>query len=211
MFKDRYDAGMQLAKKLEKYRDDPNVIVFAIPRGGVIVASVVCDLLNLPMDIVVTKKIGAPFNEELAIGAVGPTGGKFLNHETIRMLGVSKGYIEKEAKHKMQEVRGRLKKYRGSDKYNALSGKKALLIDDGIATGYTVMAAINFLTELDPENIILGTPVIAPDTLTEIQRQLDEVVYLISKEPFFAVGQFYEIFSQVSDAEVMKVLNRPSL
>jgi putative phosphoribosyl transferase len=211
MFKDRYDAGMQLAKKLEKYRDDPNVIVFAIPRGGVIVASVVCDLLNLPIDIVVTRKIRAPFNQELAIGAVGPTGGKILNYDAINMSGASKEYIEKEAKHKMKEVRERLKKYRGSDKYDTLSGKKALLIDDGIATGYTVIAAINFLTELDPENIILGTPVIAPDTLAEIQQRLDEVVYIISKEPFFAVGQFYEIFSQVSDVEVMKVLSRPSL
>ena len=88
MFKDRYDAGIQLASKLEKYKQDPNVIVFAIPRGGVIVAEVICDKLNLPMDIVVTRKIGAPFNEELAIGAVGPTSGKTLNHQAIKMLGV---------------------------------------------------------------------------------------------------------------------------
>ncbi|NLC63369.1 MAG: phosphoribosyltransferase, partial [Thermoanaerobacterales bacterium] len=118
MFKDRCDAGVRLAKRLEKYKDNPNTIVFAIPRGGVIVASVVCNLLNVPMDIVITRKIGAPFNQELAIGAVGPTGAKILNHDAINILGAGEGYIEKESKKTMQEVRERLKKYRGSDKYD---------------------------------------------------------------------------------------------
>ena len=208
MFKDRYDAGIQLTKKLEEYRDDPNTIVFAIPRGGVVVADVICNKLNLPLDIVVTKKIGAPFNQELAIGAVGPTGGKILNHHAINMVNASEDYIEKEANQKAKEVRTRLKKYRGSDKYDILSGKKALLIDDGVATGYTVMAAINFVKELNPEKIVLVTPVVAPDTLTEIQKQVDEVIYIISSEPFYAVGQFYQEFSQVSDQEVMNVLKK---
>lgn len=208
MFKDRYDAGIQLASKLGKYKENPDVIVFAIPRGGVIVAEVICDKLSLPMDIVVTRKIGAPFNEELAIGAVGPTSGKTLNHQAIKMLGVSKEYIEKETLRKTEEVRTRLNKYRGSDKYNSLSGKKVLLVDDGIATGFTVIAAIKFLRELNPEKLILVTPVVAPDTLTEIKQQVDEVVYIISREPFHAVGQFYGRFPQISDSEVLRALNR---
>lgn len=208
MFQDRYDAGIRLAEKLQKYKDDSNTIVFAIPRGGVIVADVVCDQLNLPMDIVVTRKIGAPFNEEFAIGAVDSKGGKILNHNAINMIRVNDEYIEKEAKRKAEEARARLKKYRGSDEYGSLSGKKVLLVDDGIATGYTVMAAINFLRELNPIKLILCTPVIAPDALTEMEKLVDELVWLISEEPFYAVGQFYKNFSQVSDEEVIRVLNK---
>ncbi len=211
MFQDRYDAGMQLAEKLQEYKDDSNTIVFAIPRGGVIIADVVCDQLNLPMDIVVTRKIGAPFNEEFAIGAVDSNGGKIINHNAINMIRVSDEYIEKEAKRKAEEARSRLKKYRGSDEYGPLSGKKALLVDDGIATGYTIMAAINFLRELKPAKLILCTPVIAPDTLAEMEKLVDEPVWVISEEPFYAVSQFYKNFSQVSDEEVIRVLNKRKL
>ena len=208
MFQDRYDAGMQLSEKLKMYKDDPDAVVFAIPRGGVIIADVVCEQLNLPMDIVVTRKIGASYNEELAIGAVDPKGGKILNHDAIDMIRVSDEYIEKEARRKAEEARARLNNYRGNDKYDDLLGKKALIIDDGIATGYTVMAAINFLRELKPEKLILGTPVIAPDTLTEMEKLVDELVCVISQEPFYAVGRFYKNFTQVSDEEVMTVLNK---
>lgn len=206
MFENRYDAGIQLAEKLKMYKDDPDAIVFAIPRGGVIIADVVCEQLNLPMDIVVTRKIGAPFNEELAIGAIDPKGGRILNYDAVNMMHINDEYIEKETRRKAEEAILRLKKYRGTDKYDDLSGKSALLVDDGIATGYTVMAAINFLRQLKPKKLILGTPVIAPDTLTEMEKQVDELVYVISQEPFYAVGQFYKSFPQVSDAEVMKCL-----
>ncbi len=208
MFNDRNDAGIHLAEKLREYENDSNAIIFAIPRGGVIIADIVCEQLNLPMDIVITRKIGAPFNEELAIGAVGPAGEQFLNYQTIDMVGAKKEYIEKETRYKTKEARDRLKKYRGSDKYEVLSDKKLLLVDDGVATGYTVLAAINFLKGFKPDKLILGIPVIAPDTLTVIEKQVDELVYVISKEPFYAVGQFYKDFSQVSDIDVMKVLNK---
>lgn len=206
MFQDRIDAGMQLAEKLKMYKDNPDSIVFAIPRGGVIIADVVCKQLNLSMDIVVTRKIGAPFNEELAIGAVDPKGGKILNHNAINMIRASAEYIEKEAERKTEEAIARLKKYRGTDKYHVLSGKNAIIVDDGIATGYTVMSAIKFLKELKPKKLILGTPVIAPDTRTKIKKLVDELICVISKEPFYAVGQFYKKFTQVSDFEVMNVL-----
>jgi predicted phosphoribosyltransferase len=160
------------------------------------------------MDIVVTRKIGAPFNEELAIGAVDPKGGKILNHNAINMIRASVEYIEKEARRKAEEARARLKKYRGTDEYDVLKGKNAIIVDDGIATGYTVMSAIKFLKELKPEKLILGTPVIAPDTRSEMEKQVDELVYVISREPFYAVGQFYKMFFQVLDAEVMNVLTK---
>jgi putative phosphoribosyl transferase len=208
MFQDRCDAGTQLAEKLEMYKDDPDSIVFAIPRGGVIIADVVCKQLNLSMDIVVTRKIGAPFNEELAIGAVDTKGGKILNHNAINMIRASVEYIEKEAKRKAEEAIARLKKYRGTDEYDVLKGKNAIIVDDGIATGYTVFSAINFLRELKPKKLILGTPVIAPDTLIEMEKLVDELLCVISEEPFYAVGQFYKKFSQVSDAEVMRVLKK---
>ncbi|MGI6424807.1 MAG: phosphoribosyltransferase [Tepidanaerobacteraceae bacterium] len=208
MFLDRNDAAMQLAGKLMKYKNDSNTIVFAIPRGGVIIADVICEQLNLPLDIVVTRKIGAPLNKEIAIGAVDPVGGRILNHQAIIMLRVSEKYLEEEAQRKAKEAKSRLKKYRGKDDYYDLSGKNAILVDDGIATGYTVMAALNFLRELKPKKLILGTPVIAPDTLLKMEKQVEELSYLISQEPFYAVGQFYEKFPEVSDASVMKALTK---
>jgi predicted phosphoribosyltransferase len=207
MFKDREDAARQLAMLLEKYRDNEDVVVFAIPRGGVVIGRVIADYLNVPLDITVAKKIGAPFNEELAIGAVGPTGSPIINEVAVRRLRIDEGYIEKTIRQKMDEIKTRLEKYRGNADYRSLSGEKAILVDDGIATGYTVRAAIAFLKDLKAGKIILASPVIAPDTLTELKPQVDEVVYLSSEEPFYAVGQFYEDFGQVTDEEVITLLN----
>lgn len=212
MFKNRIDAGMRLAEKLKLYKDDTESIVVAIPRGGVVVADAVARALNLALDIVVTRKIGAPFNEELAIGAVDPSGEVVLNQYILSMLDVSQDYINQAAQVKAQEAKHRLEKYRGKEDYDNLTGKKVLLVDDGIATGYTVIAAINFVKKQKPGKIVLAAPVIAPDTLPQLKRLTDEVVYVISEEPFYAVGQFYENFAQVSDEEVMEILNkyRPS-
>jgi predicted phosphoribosyltransferase len=207
MFKDREDAARQLAMLLEKYRDNEDVVVFAIPRGGVVIGRVIADYLNVPLDITVAKKIGAPFNEELAIGAVGPTGNPIIDERTVNILHIDEGYMERAIRKKVDEIRARLEKYRGNAYYRSLSGKKAILVDDGIATGYTVRAAIAFLKDLKASKIILATPVIAPDTWAELKPQVDEVVYLSSEEPFYAVGQFYEEFGQVTDEEVIKLLN----
>ncbi|AYO31328.1 phosphoribosyltransferase [Biomaibacter acetigenes] len=207
MFKDREDAARQLAMLLEKYRDNEDVVVFAIPRGGVVIGRVIADYLNVPLDITVAKKIGAPFNEELAIGAVGPTGNPIIDERTVNILHIDEGYMERAIRKKVDEIRARLEKYRGNAYYRSLLGKKAILVDDGIATGYTVRAAIAFLKDLKAGKIILATPVIAPDTWAELKPQVDEVVYLSSEEPFYAVGQFYEEFGQVTDEEVIKLLN----
>lgn len=207
MFKDREDAARQLAKALEKYRNNGDVVVFAIPRGGVIIGRVIADCLDVPLDITVARKIGAPFNEEMAIGAVGPTGNPIIDEKAVRMLHIDEGYIERTIRKKMDEIKTRLENYRRNAEYRNLSGKKAILVDDGIATGYTVRAAIAFLKDLKAGKIILATPVIAPDTLAELKPRVNEVVYLLSKEPFYAVGQFYEEFGQVTDDEVIKLLN----
>lgn len=208
MFKSRVDAGEQLAEKLKLYKDDPESIVVAIPRGGVAVADAAAQVLNLPLDIVVTRKIGAPFNEELAIGAIDPSGEVVLNQYVLNMFDVSQEYINQAAQAKAQEAKRRLEKYRGKDDYDNLTGKKVLLVDDGIATGYTVIAAINFIKKQKPGKIVLAAPVIAPDTLPRLKKLVDEVAYVISEEPFYAVGQFYENFAQVSDEEVMEILNK---
>jgi len=206
MFKDREDAARQLAKALEEYRDNGDVVVFAIPRGGVVIGRVIADYLDVPLDITVARKIGAPFNEEMAIGAVGPTGNPIIDEMAVRMLHIDEGYIERTIRKKMDEIKTRLEKYRGNAEYGNLSGKKAILVDDGIATGYTVRAAIAFLKDLKAGKIILATPVIAPDTMAELKPQVDEVIYLLSKEPFYAVGQFYEEFAQVTDEEVIRLI-----
>ncbi|HHW01458.1 MAG TPA: phosphoribosyltransferase [Thermoanaerobacterales bacterium] len=207
MFKDRKDAALRLAGLLEKYKEDSDAMVFAIPRGGVVIGRVIADCLKVPLDIIVARKIRAPFNEELAIGAVDPAGNPIVNDEAVRMLRIGEEYLEKEIRKKTEEVRARLKKYRGNNRYPSLSGKKAILVDDGIATGYTVKAAIAFLKGLEAEKIILAAPVIAPDTLAEIKLQADEVFYMLSKEPFYAVGQFYNEFPQVADDEVIMLLH----
>lgn len=206
MFQDRIDAGMQLAEKLRMFRGISDTIVFAVPRGGVLVADVVCEELTLPMDIVVTRKLGAPHDEELAIGAVDSKGGTIINQDMIFWLSVSDTYIEIEARSRAKEALDRLKKYRGTDKYESLSGKTAIVVDDGIATGYTVMAAINFLKELNPKKLILATPVIAPDTKIKMEKMVDELIWVLSEEPFYAVGQFYRKFWQVTEPEMMNVL-----
>ncbi|TYP49214.1 phosphoribosyltransferase [Thermosediminibacter litoriperuensis] len=210
MFKDRIDAGKRLSQVLEKYKNAGNAVVFAIPRGGVVVARVVCDYLNIPLDIVVARKIGAPFNEELAIGAVVPGGRIILNEDAVTILRVSEGYIEKQRQRKIEEIKRRLEKYRGSDAYGNLEGKTAIIVDDGIATGYTVKAAVEFVRSLNAGRIIVAAPVIAPDTLRELQDLVDEVAYIYSGEPFYAVGQFYREFPQVQDDEVLTMLKNES-
>lgn len=207
MFKDRKDAARRLAGLLEKYKEDSDAMVFAIPRGGVVIGRVIADCLKVPLDIIVARKIGAPFNEELAIGAVDPAGNPIVDDRAIMMLHIDDEYLARAIRKKKDEIKIRLEKYRGNAEYRSLSGKKAILVDDGIATGYTVKAAIVFLKDLKAEKIILAAPVIAPDTLAELKLQADEVFYLLSKEPFYAVGQFYNEFPQVADDEVIMLLH----
>lgn len=204
-FKDRVDAGNQLAEKLTGYRDK-NAIVFGIPRGGVVVAEQIAKKLNARLDVVIPRKIGAPGNSELAIGAVAGKSGILLNKKLIDQLEVSDDYIDKAVFAERNEINRREKLYRkGNDGYE-VTDKIAILADDGLATGFTAKAAIKDLKSLDPKQIILAVPVAPPETILEIKETVDDVLCLYSPEIFFAIGQFYENFFQVSDEEVIDIM-----
>ncbi len=205
-FKDRVDAGRQLAAALLKYKDAAKTIVIGLPRGGVVVAAEVATVLRLPLDIVVPRKIGAPDNEELGIGALaGDT--ILLNKEIIAMLSVPSSYIEREAAKEKKEAERRLSLYRKGKPPQDFKGKTILLVDDGIATGYTMRASIALLKKMEAGKIIAAVPVGPPDTIEMLQKETDEAVCLLTPPSFMAVGQFYEQFPQTEDAEVIGLLN----
>lgn len=210
MFYDRYEAGQKLASALKKYRDKRNVIILAIPRGGVVTGFEVAKALNVPLDIVVARKIGAPGNPEFAIGAVSEKGEIILNEETVSNYRISQDYIKKEAKSQRAEVKRRLAEYRGKKKPINLKNKIVIITDDGIATGASVKAAISSVKTENPKKIILAMPVAPPGTIEELKKQVDEAVVIEKPSMFFAVGQFYQIFDQTSDEEVKKILGEIS-
>lgn len=207
MFRDRTDAGRRLAERLKQYSGQKDVTVLGLPRGGVVTAAVVAQALNFPLDIVVPRKIGAPGNEEFAIGAVSENGAVILDERIVSMLGIQADYIEQMRKREVQEAERRLRTYRGGLPERDLAGKMAVIVDDGVATGMTMRAAIASARTKSAKCVIVATPVIAPDTLVKLQPEADEVVYLDAPAYFGAVGQFYERFEQTSDEEVVRLLH----
>lgn len=207
MFKNRTDAGEKLAQKLKEFIKERDAVLFAVPRGGVVVAKVIADELKIPLDVVLAKKIGAPFNREFAIAAVNISGDVILNEEYVEYFSMKKEYIEHQKKKVLEDLKNQLIAYRGSAEYESLKDKTAIIVDDGIATGTTTKACISFLSKLAPEEIYVATPVISPSTLKELEQECNGVFYVISYEPFWAVGQFYVDFSPVSDEQVRKLLN----
>ncbi len=205
-FNDRYDAGKQLALQLEKYKEGKEVIVLGLTRGGVVTASEVASFLRAPLNIVVVRKIGAPGNPELALGAVAEHGEGILNDHLIGLLGVSKEYIASEAERQKTVVKQRLALYRGSSPAPELKGKIVILVDDGIATGASMRAAIKSVRSAGVKKIVLAVPVAAPDSLQQIEKMVDEVVCLDSPAYFEAVGSFYRLFDQTSDEEIIRLL-----
>ena len=206
MFKDRRHAGIRLAEKLDDFNRCDNCIIFAIPRGGVVIGAEVAERLNLPLDLVITKKIRAPYNPELAIGSVDPTGNINVNQNIIAGLNISSDYLQTAAETTTTQIKEQLERYRKSSHYPDLEQTIAIIVDDGIATGQTVKAAIGFLRSLKAQRIIVATPVIAPSTLSELAKLADEVRYVLCEERFFAVGQFYQDFAQVNDEQVMEIM-----
>lgn len=207
LFKDRVDAGEKLTEKLRLFKERQDVVLFAIPRGGVVVAKVIADRLKIPLDIVLAKKIGAPFNREFAIAAVDINGDVVLNNEYVEYFSMKDEYVEHQKKRVLENLKDQLIEYRGSVEYKSLENKVAIIVDDGIATGATTKACIRFLSKLNPKEIYVATPVIAPSTLKELEKECDGVFYIVSSEPFWAVGQFYVDFSQVSEEDVKKLLS----
>lgn len=205
MFDNREQAGELLSAKLKEHRGK-EAVVLGIPRGGVVVAKTITDMLQLPLDIVIVKKIGAPNNPELAIGAVGPANVVYWDDRLCRQLAIGKSEKLEVRSKKLEELREREKLLRGKRKMVTIKDKTVILVDDGVATGATAMAAAKFIKKMKAKKIILATPVIAKDTLSYIKRYFDEVVFLESPEEFHAVGQFYQEFNQITDDEVRKLL-----
>lgn len=204
MFKDRREAGKMLAERLGHYKGR-DVIVLAIPRGGVVVGGVIAEELEAPLDIIIARKIGAPGNPEYAVGAVSPDGTTFIDREAVDFLGISDEYLEEEKKRQMVEIERRAVRYRSGSEY-ALKGKVAILVDDGVATGYTAMAALEFARKRAPSRLIFAVPVGPPATLRRLREMADEVVCLDTPLGFHAISQFYRDFEQVSDEEVKLIL-----
>ncbi len=203
--KDRNDAGKQLAVALQHYKNSAPTLVLAIPRGGIVVAAEVAKALRVPLDILVIKKLGFPGNEELALGAVGLKE-KYLNQELVNSPEVSTGYLEGEIKRKQQEVKERYALLRGKRKMYSVRDKVVMVVDDGIATGATMIMALQILRKQKPKKIIVAVPVAPPETVQRLQKIADEVVCL--EQPLFlgAIGQWYEQFEQVEDTEAQRLL-----
>ncbi|PIU33150.1 phosphoribosyl transferase [Candidatus Woesebacteria bacterium CG_4_10_14_0_2_um_filter_39_14] len=209
IFPNRFEAGKKLASKLLTTLDlTPNssLVVLAIPRGGVIIGSQLSSVLKCPLEVIMTKKIGAPGNPELAIGAVGPIGEPVIDETLAARLGADENYLKSKILNLKSELANRFREYRGDKPTLDLKNKVVVITDDGVATGSTMKAAIEIIRQESPQKIIVAVPVIAKDTLKEIENLADEVIYLKAPDLFFAVGQFYQDFKQVTDEEVKELL-----
>jgi len=182
------------------------VIVLGVPRGGVVVAHEIAKSLNVPLDVYITRKIGAPYNPELALGAVASDGTLFLDQDLIRSMGVPDDYVQAETGRQRREISRRLEAYRGTRPEPEIQGKTVVLVDDGVATGATILASLRALRQRRPARLILAVPVGPQDVLRSLAHEADEVVYLDAPEAFWAVGAFYDVFDQTSDAEVIRLL-----
>ncbi|MFH1098690.1 MAG: phosphoribosyltransferase family protein [Candidatus Uhrbacteria bacterium] len=205
-FRDRLDAGRKLAAGLTAYRGQPNTIVVALPRGGVVVGAEIASTLELPLDIVVPRKIGAPRNKEYAIGAITESGEPVWDHQAIALTDANEEYIEKTVTTEHAEAKRRLCAYRGDRPSRNLKNKTVILVDDGIATGLTVRAAIQTLRSESATRIVLAIPVAAADSIERLRTEVDEVVCLHAPTWFDAVGAFYTQFEQVDDETVIRLL-----
>ena len=211
IFRNRRHAGELLARAiLERFDGNLiNPVVVAIPRGGVVVAEPVAEVLKAPIELVIPRKIGAPFNEEFAVGAVTEDGYVLLNPSVpFEALGITKDYIERKAREEIEEIERRREKYLSGFKRVPLKGRDVILVDDGIATGLTVKAAISSLKRQSPNRIILAVPVMPADKVPEFRDLVDDLIVLYAPEFFQAVGQFYQDFSQTTDEEVIEILKR---
>lgn len=206
MFSDRQHAGEVLARAVLDLKGG-DVIVLAIPRGGVVVASVVARALGAPLDVIVTRKIGAPGEPEYALGAVTQDGEVIIDEDAVRMLQVSRDYLDREAANQAEEVRDRMRRFRGERPYPSLKGKTVVIVDDGIATGNTVLAALRSVKRQGPRSVVVAVPVGPTETIVRLSEEADRVVCLETPEPFFAIGEFYSEFGQVEDEEVRRILD----
>ena len=207
LFRDRAEAGRKLAAALKEFKGR-NLIVLGLPRGGVIVADEVAKALGAPLDIVVTRKIGAPGEPEYALGAVTQEGDVIMDRQAAESLGVSQEYLDDQVKKKREEVKERMKRFRGGAPYPDLEGKVVIIVDDGIATGSSVGAAVMSVKKRKPKEIVVAVPVAPKDAVETLTGNEYRVVCLETPGPFLAIGEFYGVFDQVEDEEVKQVLDK---
>jgi putative phosphoribosyl transferase len=209
-FRNRTEAGEFLASKLAQYANHRDVLVLGLPRGGVPVAAIVAQRLHAPLDVLIVRKLGVPGQEELAMGAIASGGGRVLNEHVIRALRIPDEAINAAVAREQAELARREQRYRRGRPAPTIRGRTVILVDDGIATGATVRAAIGVLRDQRAKRIIVATPTIAAATYQEMQNEADEVVAVLTPEDFYGVGQFYMDFSQTSDEEVQALLATPA-
>jgi len=207
MFQDRLDAGRQLVKPLLEFSAKADTLVVALPRGGVMVGWQIAKELNLPLEIVCPRKIGAPGNPEYALGAITETGDGIFCEGLIKELKISKEYIEHTVKQEKAEALRRLNLYRKNRKDRDFKGKTILLVDDGLATGSTMLAAIESIKAMGATSIVVAVPVAPQESVARVKGCVDQIVCLEAVEEFYALSQFYHDFAQVTDAEVIEILN----
>lgn len=210
MFQNRKEAGQKLVSKLSAYIAQPDVLVLALPRGGVPVGCEIARVLHAPIDVFVVRKLGVPWNPELAMGAVATGGVRVLDQQTVRSLAIPNEEVAKVAAREQLELERRERAYRGSRVPLPVAGKKVILVDDGIATGSSMRAGMAALRKLQPARIVIAVPVAPQATCALLRKLADEVVCAIEAEDFFAIGEWYQDFSQLSDADVQILLENAS-
>jgi putative phosphoribosyl transferase len=206
VYRDRHDAGKRLAKRLSAYAHRPDVLILALPRGGVPVAYEAAQALNAPLDVFIVRKLGVPDHEELAMGAIASGGIQVLNYDVICALDIPEEIIEKIVAREQKELERREQLYRDGRPAPDVKGQTVILIDDGLATGATMRAALRALREQEPARLIVAVPVAAPSTCLELLGEADDVICTSTPEPFFGVGLWYQNFEQTSDQEVHDLL-----
>jgi putative phosphoribosyl transferase len=206
MFKDRKEAGTKLAEKLKDFAGQPDVLVLALPRGGVVTGLAIANSLKVSLDVLIVRKIGHPRQPELAVGAISETGSIVYNEEVVSSAGVTKEYLRGEAARQREEIARRQELYRGGQKLVNVQGKTIILVDDGIATGATMKAAVEALKRGQVGKLIVAVPVAPAETAAELRKMVDVFVCLDTPEYFMAVGSYYAEFRQIMDAEVVALL-----
>jgi putative phosphoribosyl transferase len=208
VFNDRTDAGRQLADRLEQYADRPDVIVLALPRGGLTVGYEIARALRAPLDVMIVRKLGTPGHPELAMGAVASGGVKVVNHEVLRDLGISSAEFDAIAVRELTEVERREHLYRTARTALQITGRIVILVDDGIATGATMWAAIQAIRAQKPSRLVVAAPTAARSSAEQIRKEVDELICLTTPDPFLAVGLLYRDFPQLTDDDVSEILAR---
>jgi putative phosphoribosyl transferase len=205
MFRNREDAGRQLADRLRD-REFIDPLVLAIPRGGVVIGAILARELGADLDVVLSRKLRAPNQPELAIGAISETGEVQLNHHAEETLGIDAKYVGEERRRQLVEIARRKKLFRAVRRPEQIAGRSVLVTDDGIATGSTMIAALQVAKVQNPYEVLVAVPVASPDRVGQIERYCDEVICLLLPESFWAIGQFYEDFTQLDDQDVVRIL-----